>query len=206
MGQISMQIYNKKIVSKNMAIKIACIVLLLSFVAYLVFNKQSLVGTSYELNDWSNSHVTIDKNGKIIVGEMVVDFVNRAGYLMILKAPAFSPECISNDGSSYLNTYYSRKTDYFLVNLKTDQLTGPLSKLEFQDVLKKLKIKEPALNVPNDYYFTDGTYEDWLTKCLNKKRGQSKLNLQPNPRTPTVRRIHGHSAHQGAPYIELMRS
>ncbi len=159
------EILEIKVVSKALAWKIACVILLLCFAAYLFFNKRSLIGTGYELHDWTINHVDIRKNGKIIIHEMVVDFVNQEGYLLVLRAPTFSEECISDSGSSSIETYYLRKTEYFLVNLKTDQLTGPLSKMQFQDKLTKLKIKEPALNIPNDYYFTDGTYKEWLAKC-----------------------------------------
>ena len=164
------EILEMKLVSKALALKIAFILLLLSFAAFLVFNKRSLIGTGYELNDWVDEYVTIDKNGIVIVDATVLDFVNQAGYLMILRSPANSSDCISSSNQIYTGTYFSRRTEYFLVNLKTDQLTGPLSKVEFQTKLKKLKIKEPTMSAPNGYNFTSGTYEDWLMKCQNKQQ------------------------------------
>ena len=55
------EILEMKVVSKALALKIAFVLLLLSFMAYFVFNSRSLIGTDYEFDDWDDSHVFFKK-------------------------------------------------------------------------------------------------------------------------------------------------
>jgi hypothetical protein len=145
----------------------------LFLIIYVIYSK-GLIGTEYHIDDFVDEYTTLNRtNGEIVIDSLVADYVRKDGYIMALRIPTISKDCKSDSGELIIETFYSRDVEYFIIELKSNKVYGPMNTSEYQKELRRFQISNPDLKA-DSFWFTNLSFQDWNTRCLNEKRNRNK--------------------------------
>ena len=110
--------------------------------------------------------ITTNRLRPIVIDQNITDLKFIGNYVAVLKLVAISKDCTSINNKQYIDTFYSKTQQYYLIDVINKEVLGPYTSEQYTLQLKKLNLDKPELKIPENYYYTNISYKDWELKCL----------------------------------------
>ena len=97
-----------------------------------------------------------------IIGEHVVDWERLENYSVLLRKVAYSPDCYDKNGAPTIVTHYTDKSEFWVINIRSEIEYGPFDVEQYKLKLTQLgipfvKLQEPSSYKSNTDYFNEAT-------------------------------------------------
>lgn len=126
------------------------------------------------LNDSDRSHVYLTKvrdgRSQIIVDQQIVEWKRAGEYILVLRKVASSPDCLLKNGQVAIITHYTSDEEYWMINPRSDEIIGPLSKGVFEVRKKMLGFGDVELITPITYHDNSKEFQNIAGNCHLTKR------------------------------------